>query len=545
MTGNYGYDAIGEMTKDSTNGISNVSWTVYGKIQQITKSDGSTLVFTYDPAGNRISKIYTASGASPVTTWYVRDAQGNILSIYTSGDVTVNGGDLSLTESDIYGSSRLGMLRTAIDVYNPMPVTPVILPLLGQGYGVIFARGDKLFELTNRLGNVLATISDKKYGVSLDGSTVDHYVPQVVSASDYYPFGSQMPGRDTTLGGKYYRYGFNGKENDNEVKGVGDQQDYGARIYDPRVGRWLTRDPSQSTHASLTPYHFATDNPINLIDANGEDTIRFTEATTTYLIPSPVDGLGARLTGSTKTSVSILQAPGKDVFYYDVIKKAVDATGKVTTIAQTSTQFYPYDDQESIGFSGITQSPSTNIPFANANDPDDITLAKLAPPALVTYLKKHNANRYGGLTMDQVGLKLSQAVSAFSGVVTVAFDFGGGEAGIIDVASSGGGSSAPMQLVRTIQKGEKIDDIVTELMAATWTTGNEHAVVTLGNGERAIVSGGPGGITFKPGEIENIFGHTHPTSAPPSSADQTALSRLGQSRQYVLHGGNVSVVRPK
>jgi hypothetical protein len=33
-----------------------------------------------------------------------------------------------------------------------------------------------------------------------------------------------------------YRYGFNGKENDNEVKGAGNQQDYGMRIYDPRWG---------------------------------------------------------------------------------------------------------------------------------------------------------------------------------------------------------------------------------------------------------------------------------------------------------------------
>src|SRR4249919_2797107 len=36
-----------------------------------------------------------------------------------------------------------------------------------------------------------------------------------------------------------YRYGFNGKENDNEVKGQGDQQDYGMRIYDSRLGRFL------------------------------------------------------------------------------------------------------------------------------------------------------------------------------------------------------------------------------------------------------------------------------------------------------------------
>jgi RHS repeat-associated protein len=52
----------------------------------------------------------------------------------------------------------------------------------------------------------------------------------------------EMPGR------KYpdesgYRYGFNGKENDNDVKGDGNQQDYGMRIYDPRLGKFLSSDP--------------------------------------------------------------------------------------------------------------------------------------------------------------------------------------------------------------------------------------------------------------------------------------------------------------
>ena len=51
-----------------------------------------------------------------------------------------------------------------------------------------------------------------------------------------------MPGRRYSAGSQY-RYGFNGKENDNEVKGEGNQQDYGMRIYDPRLGRFLSVDP--------------------------------------------------------------------------------------------------------------------------------------------------------------------------------------------------------------------------------------------------------------------------------------------------------------
>tara|TARA_B110000093_G_scaffold180904_1_gene223842 strand:- start:724 stop:1659 length:936 start_codon:yes stop_codon:yes gene_type:complete len=67
-----------------------------------------------------------------------------------------------------------------------------------------------------------------------------------------------------------YRYGFNGKENDDEVKGVkGSQQDYGFRIYDPRIGRFLSTDPLASTFPWYTPYQFAGNKPIKFIDIDG------------------------------------------------------------------------------------------------------------------------------------------------------------------------------------------------------------------------------------------------------------------------------------
>ena len=113
----------------------------------------------------------------------------------------------------------------------------------------------------------------------------------------------------------------------------------------------------------------------------------------------------------------------------------------------------------------------------------------------------------------------------------------------ISVASSGG-ATAPMRVVRTVKKGEKLADIINEGKVLTFTTGNEHALVKLANGQRAIVSGGPGGITFKQGQVMKIFGHTHPTSAPPSAADVEALRQLGQSAQWVFHGGQVTKIRP-
>jgi RHS repeat-associated protein len=116
---------------------------------------------------------------------------------------------------------------------------------------------------------VLVTLNDKKIGVTASsGDTIiDHFIPQIVSAQDYYPFGMLQPGREFNVGG--YRFGFNGKENDNEVKGEGNQQDYGMRVYDPRLGRFLSLDPLTNEYPSWSPYPFAMNRPIDGIDLDG------------------------------------------------------------------------------------------------------------------------------------------------------------------------------------------------------------------------------------------------------------------------------------
>jgi len=77
-----------------------------------------------------------------------------------------------------------------------------------------------------------------------------------------------MPGRSFTSS-TGYRYGFNGQESDGEVKGAGNQQDYGFRIYDPRIGKFLSVDPLTKSYAMLTPYQFASNTPIMAVDLDG------------------------------------------------------------------------------------------------------------------------------------------------------------------------------------------------------------------------------------------------------------------------------------
>jgi len=84
---------------------------------------------------------------------------------------------------------------------------------------------------------------------------------------DYYPFGMLMVGR--TFSSNQYRYGFNGMEKDDELKGSGNSYDFGARIYDPRLGRWLAVDPLSSSYPSSSPYMYVLGNPITLVDPTG------------------------------------------------------------------------------------------------------------------------------------------------------------------------------------------------------------------------------------------------------------------------------------
>jgi RHS repeat-associated protein len=123
---------------------------------------------------------------------------------------------------------------------------------------------------------VLATISDRKLPVPSDTSSlIQYYEPDIVTAQDYYPFGMMsrvaLPNNDVP-----YKFGFNGKWNDNEVKGLGNQQDYGMRVYDPRIGRFLSLDPLQAHFPWYTPYQFSGNTTIQAVDLDGREERHYT-----------------------------------------------------------------------------------------------------------------------------------------------------------------------------------------------------------------------------------------------------------------------------
>lgn len=252
--GNYVYDNIGNLVKDldagiGTSMVNGIEWTPHGKIRKITTAT-YRLEYLYNAVGSRIRQKRTKlSDNSVLTTYYGRDAAGEVV---VATYEKVGTGATVLKEVPVYGSARLGLYRPDVN-QSTTALTP---PAVYERY-----LGRKDYELTDHLGNVRVAIGDRLIKPGADWRN------DVTMQTDYFPFGMQREDRNDQVAG--YRYGYNGKENDNDVKDEGNQQDYGFRIYDPRVARFLSVDPLTKDYPWYTPYQFAGNMPIQAIDLDG------------------------------------------------------------------------------------------------------------------------------------------------------------------------------------------------------------------------------------------------------------------------------------
>ncbi|MXV18006.1 RHS repeat domain-containing protein, partial [Hufsiella ginkgonis] len=172
--------------------------------------NGTEIVYTYDAAGNKLRKASSTTG----TTDYV----GGIHYGTVSGNYVIN------------------FIQTE------------------EGRAVRQSDNSYKYEynLTDHLGNVRKSF-DIYAGTA-----------RVIQTDDYYPFGMQKAG---TVPGNASKYLYNGKEVQEELG----TYDYGWRQYDPVVGRWMVPDPLAEKYYSLSPYNYAANNPINIIDLDGRD----------------------------------------------------------------------------------------------------------------------------------------------------------------------------------------------------------------------------------------------------------------------------------
>ena len=110
-----------------------------------------------------------------------------------------------------------------------------------------------------------------------DDVAMTHTQSPVIAMDDYYPFGLTFNSysRENTTPQDFK---FNGKEEQNEL-GLG-WLDYGARMYQPDLGRWTAIDPMSHKYRRWSPYNYAVDNPLRFIDPDGRDIINLSDRVT-------------------------------------------------------------------------------------------------------------------------------------------------------------------------------------------------------------------------------------------------------------------------
>ena len=221
--GNYQYDAIGQMTR---NNLENIDYTynTQGLVTQVNKAGHPVVKFYYNERGQRIKKE-SYNTVSPYTLtntdYYILDLSGNVMAIYNQPN---GSGAIVQKDLPIFGLSRLG-------IYNR-------------------TAGTSTYEITDHLGNVRAVVQKN----TSTGTT------DIKSYADYYPFGEQLPNRNSNSGN--YRYAFQGQEKDSETE----MEAFQLRLWDGRIGRWLSPDP-YGQYSS--PYLGMGNNPIGMIDPDG------------------------------------------------------------------------------------------------------------------------------------------------------------------------------------------------------------------------------------------------------------------------------------
>jgi len=247
-TDEYTYDANGNLIKDDNKKILSITYNPLNLPATINKTGGNRIIYTYDASGIKLRQDYYINGTITKTTDFI----GNF--VYENG----------LPSSIVYDDGRVVYTNNSRTYFSEI-------------------------YLKDHLGNV--RIACRRENGVLKTRQVD----------SYYPFGMNIKGLtlNSTDVNRPNEYLYNGKMMQDEM-GLG-WLDYGARFYDPQIGRFHVIDRFAEKFINTTPYQYGLNNPIANIDINGDTTYRFDQQGK-YLGMYDLDATGQRGSyGSTKT----------------------------------------------------------------------------------------------------------------------------------------------------------------------------------------------------------------------------------------------------
>ncbi len=235
----YLYDHNGSLIADRSRGIAYITYDSNNNPSRIYFTNGNETRYIYSATGQKLRAAYYIAVPNITREFGVQpegSTQGQIMCTYQNdyllgGSVVVKNGaiDRMLFDGGYFTATRLG------------PTT--------YGFTPYYYNKD-------HLGN-------NREVVSASGS--------VQQVTNYYPFGAPYADPVAVEGADLQPYKYNGKELD-KMHGL-NTYDYGARQYNPILGRWDRVDPLAEKYYSISPYAYCVNNPVKYIDEHGDSCI--------------------------------------------------------------------------------------------------------------------------------------------------------------------------------------------------------------------------------------------------------------------------------
>lgn len=253
-TVDYIYDANGNMKTDQNKNITSITYN-HLNLPIAISINGGTINYMYNATGQKVSKTMTnpTQGTTSNTEYFGGFQYNNgVLQFFPTAEGYVKNTvvDDTNTFDYVYNyTDHLGNIRLS---YGLSPDTQILTIFVQNHY---YPFGLKHGTYNNALKTIANYKDVESLNISLDEKGV-------VSKSGIPP-----PIAVAVVENSGYQYKYNGKELQDELNL--NLYDYGARNYDPAIGRWMNVDPLAEMSRRFSPYTYALNNPVYFIDPDG------------------------------------------------------------------------------------------------------------------------------------------------------------------------------------------------------------------------------------------------------------------------------------